>query len=81
MNPRPLTEIILENNLFVRLGVLRRRWLFPILVRMSLPEPVNLKRLAVALCVFSLYFPDLGLRGTVRLLSIKFRGYKLPRGF
>lgn len=54
--PLPLTGIISENKRLVRLAVRRLRWLLPAFVRTSFPEPVNLKRLAVALCVLSLYF-------------------------
>ena len=68
--PRPFTGIISSNRRFVRLGVRRRRWLLPPLVRTSFPDPVRRKRLDVALCVFSLYLPDVGFRGTVILLLL-----------
>lgn len=66
--------IIWSNKRFVRLDVRRLKWLLPPLVRTSFPLPVNRNRLAVALCVLILYFPVLGLRGTVLLLS-----HKIPR--
>jgi hypothetical protein len=52
----PFTGIIEVNWRFVRFEVRLRKWLLPPLVRTSLPEPVKRKRLAVALCVFNLYF-------------------------
>ena len=42
------TSIIFENKALVRLDVFRLRWPLPILVRISLPEPVTLNRFAVA---------------------------------
>ena len=56
LSPALLTSIILLNNRFTRLDFLRRRWLLPPLVRMTLPVFVTLKRLAAALYVFILYF-------------------------
>jgi hypothetical protein len=77
--PRPFTGIIWSNWRFVRLGVRRRRWLLPPFVRTSIPDPVKRNRFEVALCVFNLYFPVLGLRGTILLLSnhTKFRGVRI----
>ena len=49
--------MVLDSSAFVRLEVFRRRWPLPILVRMSFPDPVTLKRLAVARWVFNLYLP------------------------
>ncbi len=60
-----LTVTILENNRLVRLGVLRRKWPLPLTVRTIFPVLVWRNRLAVALCVLSLYLP---LRPTVMLL-------------
>jgi hypothetical protein len=37
---------------FTRFDFLRRKWLLPILVLISLPEPVYLNRFAAALYVF-----------------------------
>src|SRR5690606_3005656 len=50
------TSCILSNWLLLRFDLLRRRWLLPPFVRISLPPAVTRKRLAVALWVFSLYF-------------------------
>src|SRR5690554_94974 len=47
---------IWSSMFFARADFLRRRWLLGPFVRSSLPEPVTLKRLAVALCVLILYF-------------------------
>jgi len=45
------TLIISSYRRFTRFDFLRRRWLLPILMRMSLPLPLYLNLLAVALCV------------------------------
>ena len=45
------TFIISSYRRFTRFDFLRRRWLLPLLVRMSLPLPLYLNLLAVALCV------------------------------
>ena len=55
-SPELVTSSILSNSRLVRLEELRRRWLLPPFVRMILPVPVTLNRLAAALYVFSLYF-------------------------
>ena len=73
--PRPLVGIIFLNRRWVRLGVTRRLWLLPILVRTILPVPVIRNRFDVALCVLILYFFTLFLRGTIYLLSYKIRGF------
>src|SRR5829696_3776643 len=52
--PLPWTSDISTNNAFTRAGFLRRKWLLPWRVRISLPVPVTLKRLDVALCVLIL---------------------------
>ena len=52
----PLTSMVSASSAFERFEVWRRRWLFPPLVRTSLPEPVNRKRLEVALWVLSLIY-------------------------
>ena len=62
--PRPLTGIISLNCCLTRLGVRRRRWLLPPLVRTKIPVPVTRKRFEVALWVLSLYFVVVCLRGT-----------------
>ena len=74
--PRPFTGSISLNKAFVRLDVLRRKWLLPILVRTNIPDPVRRNRLEVALCVLILYFPAACLRGTFGLLS-----HKIPRNW
>ena len=80
MYPLPLTGIIFENRSFVRFEVRRRKWLLPPFVRTSLPEPVNLNRLAVALWVLSLYFFFDFLRVTINSYHTKYRGlYVHPR--
>ena len=45
------TLIISSYRRFTRFDFLRRRWLLPLLVRISLPLPLYLNLLAVALCV------------------------------
>src|SRR5690606_31821218 len=50
------TSTIWSSMFFARADFLRRRWLLGPFVRSTLPEPVTLKRLAVALCVLILYF-------------------------
>ena len=45
------TLIISSYRRFTRFDFLRRRWLLPLFVRMSLPLPLYLNLLAVALCV------------------------------
>jgi hypothetical protein len=45
------TLIISSYKRFTRFDFLRRRWLLPLLVRKSLPLPLYLNLLAVALCV------------------------------
>src|SRR5690349_18618387 len=51
-----LTTDILSSARFTRPDLRRRKWLLPPCVRTTMPVPVTRKRLAVALCVFSLYF-------------------------
>jgi len=41
-----------SNSRLTRFFFLVRRWLLPIFIRISFPDLVYLKRLAVALCVF-----------------------------
>ena len=60
---RAVTGCISERAAFVRLEVFLRKWLLPPFVRTTLPEPVNRKRLDVALWVFSLVLPAFALRG------------------
>src|SRR5512143_4321704 len=61
----PLTSTVSASRALVRLDVLRRRWLFPPLVRTSLPAPVRRNRLEVALWVLSFNLPPaFALRGT-----------------
>src|SRR3970040_806112 len=72
---RPFTSIISDNCAFVRLDVLRRRWLLPPLVRTTLPEPVRRKRLDVALWVLSFILPALALRGILRAPFRRFTQY------
>ena len=50
----PATGTISMNCALVRAGVRRRRCPLPSLVRRNIPEPVNRKRLDVALCVLIL---------------------------
>lgn len=64
MMPRPLTGTISASSALVRLEVRRRKWLLPPFVRTSVSDPVRRKRFDVALWVFSLNLPTLGLRGT-----------------
>src|SRR4030042_2954489 len=61
--PLSLSTIISPSSSLGRLGVLRRRWPLPILVRITLPLPVRRNRLAVALWVLSLVFPSFFFRG------------------
>src|SRR3972149_10756706 len=63
MMPRPFTGTISDNSALVRWAVLRRKCPLPPLVRINLPEPVTLNRLAVARWVLSLYLPFGALRG------------------
>ncbi len=48
-SPFDVTGMVSESKALVRLGVLRRKWPLPILVRTTTPVPVVRKRLEVAL--------------------------------
>lgn len=52
----PETRCIFVNWRLARSDFLRRKWPCLPLVRITFPPPVILKRFAVDLCVFSLYF-------------------------
>ena len=47
------------SNLFMRLALRRRKWLFGPLVRKTLPEPEMWKRFFAPLCVLSFGIPQL----------------------
>lgn len=49
MLPEAVMSIVLSNERLTRAAFLRRKWLFPILTRLILPEAVTLSRLAVVL--------------------------------
>src|SRR5512143_4310348 len=62
---RAFTPTVSASRALARADRLRRRWLFPPLLRTSLPAPVNRNRLEVALWVLSFILPPaFALRGT-----------------
>src|SRR5450759_239913 len=67
------TGIISVNRALTRSAVRRRRWLFPPLVRTTIPDPVMRNRFEVALWVLSLTFPSFTFLATAKLLRKKWR--------
>src|SRR5512143_771063 len=62
---RAFTPTVSASRALARADRLRRRWLFPPLLRTSLPAPVRRNRLEVALWVLSFNLPPaFALRGT-----------------
>ena len=71
---RPSTGTISASNALVRRERLRRKWLFPPLVRTSLPETCHPKNALLLLYeFFSFNFPDVCFLGTVLLLLLEYK--------